>query len=72
MVPRDDRLHQGVGTATRRNRHLIVGQNGECAVQILLVDVAQGLDKGVVLTVTHSAAVILLAIDFDLDIGTRT
>ena len=70
IMPGDDRLYQGISAAARRDSDLIVCQNGERTIQILLIDIAQGLDKGVVLTVSHSTAIILVTIDFDLDIGT--
>ena len=70
-MPRDDSLHQGIRTSSWRNADLIVGQRGECAVEVLFIDVAQGLHESVVLTITHRTTFKLLTIDFHLDVCTR-
>ena len=37
VVPGDDRLHEGIGTSTRGDGDGVVLQDGECAVQVLLI-----------------------------------
>ena len=69
-MPGDDGLHQCVGASSRRDGHGIVGQQREGASEVFLVDIAQGLDEGVVLTVARGTSLVLLAVDFHLDIGT--
>ena len=70
-MPGDDRLHEGVGAASRGDGDGIVGEDGERAVEVLLIDVAQGFHEGVVLTVACGSRLVLLAVDLDLHIGAR-
>ena len=52
IIPGDDSLYQGIGTSTRGNTHLIILQQRERAVEVLLIDIAQSLDKGMISTLT--------------------
>ena len=67
--PGNGGLDEGVGAASWWNADLIVGEPGECAVETVFVDVADGMDEGVVHTVAHGRVFKHFAIDFELDGG---
>ncbi len=71
MMPRDDCLHEGVSASAGGYGNGIVGKYGECSVEILLIDVTQCLDKGIILSVARGSSLILLTVDFHPHIGTR-
>ena len=64
-LPGDDRLHEGVGTASRRDRNGIVAQHRKLAFELMLVDLPQGPHEGVVLAVARRGLLVFPAVDFD-------
>ena len=70
-LPVDGGLHEGVGTAARRDVDCIVGQRRELAAALPFVDFLHRLHECVILSVAHRTFHIFLAVDFHLDDSRR-
>ena len=66
VLPRDDRLYEGIRATSWRDGDGVVGQHWESAAECLLVDFSEGGDEGIVLSVTAGVLFVFLAVDFYL------
>ena len=64
-VPGDNGLHKGIGAATGRDADGIVGEPREATAKAVLVDMANGTDESVELTVALRTLLIGLAVYFE-------
>ncbi len=64
-LPGDDRLHEGVGAASGRNRNGIVAQHRKLAPELFAVDLPQGAHEGVVLAVARRGPLVRAAVNLD-------
>jgi hypothetical protein len=66
IVPRDDRLHKGIGVTAGGNGNSIVLQSGKVRLSFSLIDLTERFHKGIVLTVAGGVGLIFFPIDLTL------
>ena len=71
IVPGDHGLHQRIGSSAWGDGNSVVLQDGKRTVEILLIDIAQRLYEGIVLTVAGSRSLISLTVNLNLNICSR-
>ena len=70
-LPRDDRLHEGIGSSAGRDRDGVVAQHRELAAELVLVDLPERPHEGVVLAVADRGPLVFAAVDLEKEEGAK-